>query len=169
MRATDHGFLQPSLSEHATFGMPGQCTATQNIPTQPCRRDLFFCARGPFFSPLYCLFVPAVLLSIFILLIVSTSLVSLSYFILAVPRRECLGKHFHAFHFSCSHTEWHLLFSQNEMIEIFEDLPSCQDSPAHDSTLVAVVPSPVEREAVAESPNCDLISVNEWCDHWGMK
>ena len=39
------------------------------------------------------LFVPAVLFSILTLLFCPSSSVSLSYFILAVPMRECLGKH----------------------------------------------------------------------------
>ena len=40
---------------------------------------------------------------------------------------------------------------------------------ADDSTLMAVVPSPVVRIAVAESLIRDLGRVNEWCDLWGMK
>ena len=39
------------------------------------------------------LFVPALLLSILTLLFLPSSSVSLSYFVLAVPMRECLGKH----------------------------------------------------------------------------
>ena len=39
------------------------------------------------------LFVPALLLSIFTPLFSPSSSVSLSYFVLAVPMRECLGKH----------------------------------------------------------------------------
>ena len=39
------------------------------------------------------LFVPAVLFSILVPLFCVSSSVSLSYFILAVPMRECLGKH----------------------------------------------------------------------------
>ena len=38
-------------------------------------------------------FVPDLLLSIFTPLFLSSSSVTLSYFILAVPMRECLGKH----------------------------------------------------------------------------
>ena len=38
-------------------------------------------------------FVPALLISIFTPLFCVSSSVSLSYFILAVPMRECLGKH----------------------------------------------------------------------------
>ena len=39
----------------------------------------------------------------------------------------------------------------------------------HDSTLVAVVPSPGERVAVLESLNRDLNRVSVWCNLWGMK
>ena len=38
-----------------------------------------------------------------------------------------------------------------------------------DSTLIAAVPSPGLRGAVAESLSRDLVKVNEWCDLWGMK
>ena len=38
-----------------------------------------------------------------------------------------------------------------------------------DSTLIAVVPSPGLRVAVAESLSSDLVKVNEWCDLLGMK
>ena len=40
---------------------------------------------------------------------------------------------------------------------------------ANDSTLIAVVPSPGLKVAVAESLSHDLVKVNEWCDLWGMK
>ena len=40
---------------------------------------------------------------------------------------------------------------------------------ADDSTLMAVVPSPGVRVAVAESLISDLGIVSEWCDLWGMK
>ena len=40
---------------------------------------------------------------------------------------------------------------------------------ADDSTLMAVVPSPGVRVAIAESLIRDLGRVNEWCDLWGMK
>ena len=40
---------------------------------------------------------------------------------------------------------------------------------ADDSTLIAVVPSPGHRVAVAESLSRDLVKVSEWCDLWGMK
>ena len=44
----------------------------------------------------------------------------------------------------------------------------CQTT-ADDSTLIAVVPSPGLRVAVAESLSRDLVKVKEWCDLWGMK
>ena len=40
---------------------------------------------------------------------------------------------------------------------------------ADDSTLMAVVPSPGIRVAVAESLIRDLGRVSEWCDQWKMK
>ena len=40
---------------------------------------------------------------------------------------------------------------------------------ADDSTLIAVMPSPGLRVAVAESLGSGLVKVNEWCDLWGMK
>ena len=40
---------------------------------------------------------------------------------------------------------------------------------ADDSILVAVVPSPDVRVAVAESLNRDFSRVSEWCNLWGMK
>ena len=40
---------------------------------------------------------------------------------------------------------------------------------ADNSTLIAVVPSPGLRVAVAESLNSDLVKVNELCDLWGME
>ena len=38
---------------------------------------------------------------------------------------------------------------------------------ADDSTLIAVVPIPGLRVAVAESLSRDLVKVSEWCDLWG--
>ena len=40
---------------------------------------------------------------------------------------------------------------------------------ADDSTLIAVVPSPELRVAVAETLSRDLVKVSEWRDLWGMK
>ena len=37
------------------------------------------------------------------------------------------------------------------------------------TTLMAVVPSPGVRAAVAESLNRDLGRVSDWCNLWGMK
>ena len=39
----------------------------------------------------------------------------------------------------------------------------------NDSTLIAVVPSPGLRVAVAESLSSDLVKVSKWCDLWGTK
>ena len=40
---------------------------------------------------------------------------------------------------------------------------------ADDATLIAVIPSPAERQLVSESLNRDLARINEWCKLWGMK
>ena len=40
---------------------------------------------------------------------------------------------------------------------------------ADDATLIAVVPSPNMRYAVAESLNRDLARIGAWCSTWGMK
>ena len=40
---------------------------------------------------------------------------------------------------------------------------------AHDSTLIAIVPSPAIRDTEAESLSLDLVNVSEWYDHWWMK
>ena len=40
---------------------------------------------------------------------------------------------------------------------------------ADDSTLLSVVSSPGARVTLAESQNCDLDKVSEWCDLWKMK
>ena len=53
---------------------------------------------------------PAFLLSLLTALFLPSSSVSLSYFVLAVPMLECLGKLVHEFHISPSRTEWYLLF-----------------------------------------------------------
>ena len=61
-------------------------------------------------------FVPAIFLSILTPHFLASLSVYLSYFILAVPMRECLGKH------SCTsspvphHTEWYLIFSRAEIV-----------------------------------------------------
>ena len=58
------------------------------------------------------------------------------------------------------------LLYTSELFSILENKLICY---ADDSTLIAVVPSPGFRVAVAESLSRDLVKVNEWCDLWGMK
>ena len=53
--------------------------------------------------------------------------------------------------------------------ELFSILENKLIGYADDYTLMAVVPSPVVRVAVAESLIGDLGRVSEWCDLWGMK
>ena len=53
--------------------------------------------------------------------------------------------------------------------ELFSILENKLISYADDSTLMAVVPSPGVRVAVAESLICDLGRVSEYCYLWGMK
>ena len=53
--------------------------------------------------------------------------------------------------------------------ELFSNLENTLSGYADDSTLMAVVPSPGVRVAVAESLIRDLGSVSESCDLWGMK
>ena len=53
--------------------------------------------------------------------------------------------------------------------ELFSILENKLIGYADDSTLIAVVPSPGLRVAVAESLSRDLVKVSEWCDLWGMK
>ena len=53
--------------------------------------------------------------------------------------------------------------------ELFSILENNLIGYANDSTLMAVVPSPGIRVAVAESLIRDLGRVSEWCDLWGMK
>ena len=58
------------------------------------------------------------------------------------------------------------LLYTSELFSILQNkLIGCVD----DSTLMAVVPSPGVRAAVAESMIRDLGRVSEWCDLWGMK
>ena len=58
------------------------------------------------------------------------------------------------------------LLSTSELFSILQNKPIGY---ADDSTLMAVVPSPGVRVAVAESVIRDLGTVSEWCDLWGMK
>ena len=53
--------------------------------------------------------------------------------------------------------------------EIFSILENKLVGYAADSTLIAVVPSPALRVAVAESLSRDLVKVSEWCYLCGMK
>ena len=53
--------------------------------------------------------------------------------------------------------------------ELFSNLEYKLIGYADDSTLMAIVPSPGVRVAVAESPIRDLGRVSEWRDLWGMK
>ena len=53
--------------------------------------------------------------------------------------------------------------------ELFSILENMLIGYADDSTLMAVVPSPGVRVAVAESLIRDLGRVSEWCDLWEMK
>ena len=53
--------------------------------------------------------------------------------------------------------------------ELFSILENKLIGYVDDSTLIAVVPSPGFRVAVAESLSCDLVKVSEWCDFCGMK
>ena len=53
--------------------------------------------------------------------------------------------------------------------ELFSILENNLISYADDSTLMAIVPSPGIRVAVAESLICDLGRVSEWCDLSGIK
>ena len=53
--------------------------------------------------------------------------------------------------------------------ELFSILENKLIGYGDDSTLMAVVPSPGIRVAVAESLISDLGRVSEWCHLWGMK
>ena len=53
--------------------------------------------------------------------------------------------------------------------ELFSILENKLIGYADESTLMALVPSPGVRVAVAESLIGDLGRVSEWCDLWGMK
>ena len=58
------------------------------------------------------------------------------------------------------------LLYTSELFSILENKPIGY---ADNSTLMAIVPSPGIRVAVAESLIHDLGRVSEWCDLWGMK
>ena len=53
--------------------------------------------------------------------------------------------------------------------ELFSILENNLIGYTDDSTLMAVVPSPGVRAAVAESLNRDVSRVSDWCNLWGMK
>ena len=53
--------------------------------------------------------------------------------------------------------------------ELFSILENKLIGYTDDSTLIAVVPSPGVRVAVAEPVSRDLVKVSEWCDLWVMK
>ena len=40
---------------------------------------------------------------------------------------------------------------------------------ADDATLIAVIPSPGQRQLVSQSMNRDLAKISDWCSLWGMK
>ena len=61
-----------------------------------------------------------------------------------------------------------LLFLQYTS-QLFSILENMLIGFADDSTLMAVVPSPGIRVTVAESLNCDLSKVSEWCDLCSLK
>ena len=54
-------------------------------------------------------------------------------------------------------------------LELFSILENKLFGYADDSTLIAVVPSPGLRVAVAESLSSNLVKVSERCDLWRMK
>ena len=54
-------------------------------------------------------------------------------------------------------------------LDIFSTLEEKMNGYADDSTLLAVVPSPLDKEAVTESLNRDLNRFSEWCDFWGIR
>ena len=53
--------------------------------------------------------------------------------------------------------------------ELFSIVKNKLHGYAEDSILVAVVPSPDEREAISESMNREQNRVSVWCNLWGMK
>ena len=85
--------------------------------------------------------------------VVSGCLIKLVKVVSAVPQGSVLGPLFF------------LLYTS----ELFYILENKLIGYADDSTLMAVVPSPGVRVAVAESLNRDLSRVGEWSNLWGMK
>ena len=58
---------------------------------------------------------------------------------------------------------------RSKLVNVVSGAPQGSVLIADVSTLIAVVPSPGLRVAVAESLSRDLLKVNEWCDIWRMK
>ena len=58
-----------------------------------------------------------------------------------------------------------ILYTQDMWIGLENQLVSYAD----DATLIAVIPTPGQRQLVSESLNRDLAKINDWCKLWGMK
>ena len=58
-----------------------------------------------------------------------------------------------------------ILFTQDMWVGLENQLVAYAD----DATLLAVIPSPDERQLVSDSLNRDLTKISEWCRLWGMK
>ena len=78
---------------------------------------------------------------------------------------QCLSNRSQHFMVSLLYPVLSLLYTA----ELFSNLEIMPIGYADDSTLMAVVPSPVVRVTVAESLIRDLGRVSEWFDLWGMK
>ena len=69
----------------------------------------------------------------------------------------------------CSGLRFWPIIIPSKHLDLFSVLENNLIGYADDSTLIAVVPSPGLRVAVAESLSRDLVKFSEWCDVWGMK
>ena len=58
-----------------------------------------------------------------------------------------------------------ILFTQDMWVGLENQLVAYAD----DATLIAVVPSPDQRQLISESLNRDLARISAWCSLWGMK
>ena len=58
-----------------------------------------------------------------------------------------------------------ILFTQDMWVGLENQLVAYAD----DATLIAVIPSPDQRQLVSDSLNRDLAKINDWCNLWGMK
>ena len=58
-----------------------------------------------------------------------------------------------------------ILYTQDMWIGLENQLISYAD----DATLIAVIPTPGQRQLVSDSLNRDLAKINDWCKLWGMK